>query len=158
MWPSPASTSNGPNTVTPWATPKTFTPTIHSHSSGVVSSIRPPGDTPALLHTTCTAPYADSVCDARSCTAAGSLTSQSTPSTSAPSASSRVADSASTSSSTSAITTCIPSATNRSLIANPDSASRPGHHCNLAFEVFHGHHPSLLRFRRSILPGSSSTR
>jgi hypothetical protein len=56
---SPASIIRGTKACTPWATPKTLTPKVHRQSLGVVSHTSPPGGpTPALLHSTWTAPKA----------------------------------------------------------------------------------------------------
>ena len=56
-WPSvPAASMRGTNARTPCTMPMTFTPSVHSKSASVHSHIRPPWNTPALLHSTCTAP------------------------------------------------------------------------------------------------------
>ena len=54
---SPPASMRGTNAWMPWATPKTLTPNVHFQSLGVESHTSPPGGpTPALLHSTWTAP------------------------------------------------------------------------------------------------------
>ena len=54
---SPDASMRGTNACTPWATPNTLTLNVHFQSFGVESHTNPPGGpTPALLHSTCTAP------------------------------------------------------------------------------------------------------
>ncbi len=52
----PAASMRGTNARTPWTMPMTLTPSVHSKSASVHSHIRPPWNTPALLHSTWTAP------------------------------------------------------------------------------------------------------
>src|SRR6185503_5220822 len=61
MWPSSCLIRCGVNARTPWITPHRLTPRIHCQSAGVFSHTAPSGDTPALLHTTCTPPSRVSV-------------------------------------------------------------------------------------------------
>jgi hypothetical protein len=57
-WPgSPLASILGTNAWMPWATPNTFTPKVHLQSLGVVAhGSALGGPTPALLHSTWTAP------------------------------------------------------------------------------------------------------
>ena len=60
-WPSsPASSIRGTKALMPWMTPHRLTARPHPQSFRVWSQIRPsaPAPTPALLQSTCTAPYA----------------------------------------------------------------------------------------------------
>src|SRR5437588_3284479 len=84
MCPSGWPISRGANVRTPWITPQRLTPITHSHVVSGTSHDNPPPPTPALLHTTCTAPNRDIAASASACTCAGSVTSVTTPSTSAP--------------------------------------------------------------------------
>src|SRR3978361_904538 len=84
MWPSPCSSSRGVNDRMPWMTPHRFTPSTHSQLSTVVSQVRPPDETPALLQMTCAAPYASSAASRSLSTSAACDTSARTPVTSAP--------------------------------------------------------------------------
>ncbi len=114
--PSPCATIPGTNARTPWMTPHRLTPSVHSQSAALSVHIGPaPPPTPALLHTTCTAPKRSTARAASASTEAPSATSVRTASTPAraPSmASIAPAVSASAASSTSASTTLIPSAAN----------------------------------------------
>ncbi len=58
MCPSPCSWSSGRKVRTPWITPQRLTPSTHSQSASETDSKAPPEPTPALLHTTWTAPKA----------------------------------------------------------------------------------------------------
>jgi hypothetical protein len=56
---SPDASIRGTNAWMPWATPNTLTPKVQRQSLGVDSHTSPPGGpTPALLHSTWTAPWA----------------------------------------------------------------------------------------------------
>src|SRR5881409_2312465 len=56
---SPDASMRGTNSTIPLATPNTLTPKVHRQSLGVVSqTLADGGPTPALLHSTWTAPYA----------------------------------------------------------------------------------------------------
>ena len=57
MWPSSCSSSSGRKVCTPCTTPQRFTPSTQSQTASGASTMPPP-PTPALLHTTCTAPKA----------------------------------------------------------------------------------------------------
>ena len=56
---SPWASIDGTNALMPWITPQTLTPIAHSQSRSSCSQIGPsaPAPMPALLHSTCTAPY-----------------------------------------------------------------------------------------------------
>ena len=53
---SPEASMRGTNALTPWITPQRSTPITHCQSSSDCSQAAPRVTTPALLHTTCTAP------------------------------------------------------------------------------------------------------
>src|SRR5258708_294328 len=126
-WPSSCCSSNGTNDRTPCTTPQKFTPTTHCQSARLASQTEAPlvSATPALLHTTCTAPNVSSVVSANRWTSSARDTSQRTPTTSAPPERKRCSATASTPSSTSARTTFIPSAANRSASPKPMPLAPP---------------------------------
>src|SRR3954463_4307212 len=108
---SPRAPIPGPNALMPWMTPHTFTAVAQPQSVRPYSHIAPsaPEPTPALLHSTCTAPNALMARSCSACTDAKSVTSVSTPSTSAPVDRIASTASSSTGASTSASTTRMPS-------------------------------------------------
>src|SRR5688572_12659046 len=61
MWPSSCAMRCGAKARTPCTTPHRLTPRIHCQSAALFSHTAPSGDTPALLHTTCTPPRRVSV-------------------------------------------------------------------------------------------------
>src|SRR5580692_9477954 len=126
--------NTGMNARTPFMTPFRFTPRTQSHSPGGHSHSGPcEPPTPALLQTTWTAPNCDSAASRSASTADRSATSVTTGSTEAPNSARVAAALDSAGSSTSAITTCMPSAANRSASPSPiplaapvTTATRPG--------------------------------
>src|SRR3954452_10686241 len=66
----PAASIRGTKAWMPWNTPQTLTAKAHFQSLGSCSHIRPsaPEPTPALLHSTCTAPKAVYAASASRCT------------------------------------------------------------------------------------------
>src|SRR5437764_2457488 len=81
---SPFASMIGTNARMPLMTPQTLTPMHHAQSFISCSQIQPspPEPTPALLHSTCTVPYASTAFAANSSTDDGSETSVRTPMTS----------------------------------------------------------------------------
>src|SRR4051794_39168022 len=135
MCPKFCSTMRGTNVEQPWITPKRFTPSTQSQSSGGAVATVPPA-TPALLQTMCTAPNSSSVRSASACTSPGAETSVGTPITWAPSAARSATVAASTGSSMSASTSWTPSAASRWAMARPMplappviTATRPAKSC-----------------------------
>src|SRR5688572_10367071 len=61
IWPSSCAIRCGTKARTPCTTPHRLTPRIHCQSATVFSHTAPSGETPALLHTTCTPPRRVSV-------------------------------------------------------------------------------------------------
>src|SRR5262245_29153060 len=100
-------------------TPHRLTPRSHSQSATVCIQVRPERATPALLHTTCTAPKRSSAACASASTSAAFDTSVRTSSACRPVAATSPAASLSAPASTSASTTCIPAAAKRSASARP---------------------------------------
>src|SRR5579862_4344796 len=125
MWPSPCSTRAGRKARTPWITPHRFTPSTHSQGSVGPNHGSDRLDTPALLHTTCTAPNRWRAAAARARTEASSLTSVGTTSVSTPGRRTCSAAVASAASSTSASTTWSPEAAKRFAKARPIPLAAP---------------------------------
>src|SRR3954467_12657337 len=75
MCPSPSSIMRGTKLRRPFITPKRLTPTSQRKSSSEKSQMRPTGETPALLHSRCTAPKVSKAKSASSCTWSASDTS-----------------------------------------------------------------------------------
>ena len=117
MWPSPWASRIGRKVCTPCTTPKRFTSTTQRQVGMSHGGPWPP--TPALLHTTCTAPKRSSAAWARASTEAGSVTSVGTASTSVPAAANRSVVEPSGPASTSAPTIDMPCAANASHNAAP---------------------------------------
>ena len=125
--PASCSSSTGMNARTPFMTPSRFTPSTQSHSPGGHSHSGPCGPpTPALLHTTCTAPNADRAASRSAPTAARSATSVTTDRTARPRPGDLGRRLASAGSSTSAMTTL--HALGGEPLGQPkaDAAGRPG--------------------------------
>ena len=73
--PSPCSIIRGTNARIPWITPQRFTPSTQAQSSVRNFHERPKVLTPALLHSTCTAPKRSKEASASAWTEASSETS-----------------------------------------------------------------------------------
>ena len=117
--------SVGRKAVSPLITPQRLTPRTQSQWSRVSVSTRAKPPTPALLHSTWTAPNRSSAASRSPATASGSATSVGTASTSPPPSSSSFSACPSASSCTSARTTCIPAATKASAMPRPMPLAAP---------------------------------
>ena len=109
----------GRNARQPWTTPQKFTPITHSHDDSGPNHGSDRGATPALLHTTWTAPKRSSVWAANASTSATLLTSVRTVSTSTPRPPTWAAADSRASTCTSASTRCRPAAAKRSASESP---------------------------------------
>ncbi len=109
---------------TPCTTPMRLTPIVHSHTASGASTMPPP-PTPALLHTTWTAPNAESARSRTASTSAATATSATTPTAATPAASSSATVAASGASSTSASASRMPSEANRRARARPIPLAPP---------------------------------
>src|SRR5258708_5550202 len=109
----------------PWMTPQRLTPSTHSHWACVSVAIGPPPPTPALLHTTCTAPKRSTLLTASSSTDSAEDTSVGTVRVSTPEAATPSSASLRAPSSMSAMTTFIPSAAKRLDNPSPIPLSAP---------------------------------
>ena len=125
MWPPPLAMINGVKVRTPWITPHRSTSMIHRQVSRSISHDRPPPDTPALLHATCTAPNTSIAAAPSRSTSAGFETSAVTANTSAPAERSSWATVSSVSVSTSASTTFMPCCANAVASARPIPLAAP---------------------------------
>src|SRR3954470_21993637 len=122
----------------PWITPHTLTPSAHSQSRSSCCHIGPsaPAPIPALLHSTCTAPYAASAASRSAATESHVVTSVGTPVTSSPSLCSSATVFSSGSGWMSASTTFMPARPNASPIARPMPPAPPVTIATLPFRSF----------------------
>ena len=100
-------------------------PSVHSHSSTVLSAILDSSATPALLHSTSTRPWESMAASANASTSARFDTSVTTPTASCPSARRAAADSSTRLASKSARTTFIPAPTNARAMPSPMPPAAP---------------------------------
>ena len=126
----------GRNTRTPWITPQTLTPSTHSQSATVFSHTTPPGPTPALLHSRCTAPKVASVFSASRSMSCARDTSVRMPITGTPALRNSVSTLRRASSSMSASTSFMPSAAKRRAMASPSPLAPPVMTATLSLKSF----------------------
>src|SRR5215469_7600791 len=125
MWPSPCPASSGRKARIPWTTPHRLTPSTHSQAEIGPNHGSASEATPALLHTTCTAPKRSTAAAARALTADSSLTSVGTASVSAPKPAICRSASCNACCSTSARTTLSPVRAKRRASAKPIPLAAP---------------------------------
>ena len=133
---SPEATMRGRKEATPCTTPCKFTPNTHIHSATESVACLPPPPTPALLHSTCTAPNRAKAAVASASTASAEDTSTSCVITSPPKARTDSAAVARVFVSRSAITTSSPAFANRFDMAKPIPLAAPVTTATLPFPSF----------------------